>query len=185
MSTRQFAAHAAIFCFALALPLLTLRAQSAGEASAPKSEVVLTQLAQPVYPAPARNAHVDGEVELMLVIQQDGKIHSITPVNGHPLLRQAAIDSAQHSQFECRNCAQQLESYRIVYSFVLDPIACGQQSSLARGDGQQAYPQVSQSGSRIQVLDQTFAACSTGENAKRRSLRCLYLWHCMAPAKNG
>ena len=41
-------------------------------------------------------------------------------VSGHPLLRAAALDSAQHAQFECRKCSEATTSYRLAYTFQIE-----------------------------------------------------------------
>jgi TonB family protein len=47
----------------------------------------------PVYPNIARQARISGTVELQVVIDPAGHIQSANVVSGHPLLRQAALDS--------------------------------------------------------------------------------------------
>lgn len=46
-----------------------------------------------VYPTIARQARISGTVELAVVIDPTGHIQSANVVSGHPLLRQAALDS--------------------------------------------------------------------------------------------
>lgn len=48
---------------------------------------------QPVYPAVARAARVEGVVVLKAVIDKDGNIQGLTVLSGSVLLRQAAIDA--------------------------------------------------------------------------------------------
>ncbi len=49
----------------------------------------------PVYPAVARQARISGTVELAVVIGPDGHPQQISVINGHPLLRQAALDAVK------------------------------------------------------------------------------------------
>src|SRR5215472_1269841 len=85
-------------------------------AATTNSTVVLTSLAQPVYPQMARTASVYGEVLVLVEVRQDGTVASVTAVTGHAMLKQAAVDSAQHSKFECHNCAADAV-YSLLYKF--------------------------------------------------------------------
>ena len=66
--------------------------------------VVLTKLSPPVYPPLARQARITGDVKIAIGIRQDGSIVSAEVISGHPMLKQAALESAQKSIFECRGC---------------------------------------------------------------------------------
>src|SRR5438105_2607051 len=79
-------------------------AQSPVSPETRQNEVVLAKLFQPIYPHLARQTRISGDVDLMLKVRPDGSVESATVVTGHPLLQQAALDSAQKSQFECRKC---------------------------------------------------------------------------------
>jgi TonB family protein len=79
-----------------------LRAQNPNAST--QENLGLTKLFQPVYPPVAKQAGVKGDVELELKVNADGNLESATVVSGHPLLTQAALDSANYSQFECRGC---------------------------------------------------------------------------------
>src|SRR5215470_10017608 len=84
-------------------------------------DVALTKLFQPVYPPLARQARITGDVELALAVKADGSLESAIVVSGHPLLKQAALESAQRSKFECRDCALSVRSLHLFYSFQLGP----------------------------------------------------------------
>jgi len=73
---------------------------------ASQGKVVLTKLFEPTYPPLARQARIAGDVELMLSIRRDGSVESAVFVSGHPMLKQAALDSAQRSQFKCGGVAR-------------------------------------------------------------------------------
>ena len=155
--------------------------QSNTSAGTTRAEVVLTKLADPLYPPLARQTQITGDVELMLEIKADGSVKSANVANGHPLLKQAALDSAQRSQFECRNCGDGEESYRLIYSFRLGPTRyCTDTSDSPKGNQQQeTYPRVIQSRNHVTVVDQAVGTCDlAGSVSKVRSWKCLYLWRC-------
>ena len=82
---------------------------------ATKGEVVLTSLSKPTFSPLARQANVEGDVIVDVTVRQDGTADA-TVVKGHPLLKQAALDSATQSRFECRACSAPL-SYTLIYTF--------------------------------------------------------------------
>jgi protein TonB len=49
----------------------------------------------PAYPALARQAGISGEVTLEVTIGEDGRVQSVKPLSGHPLLAAAARDAVQ------------------------------------------------------------------------------------------
>lgn len=55
--------------------------------------------AQPAYPAVARAARASGEVVVMLIIDETGKVIAAQVVSGHPLLRATCIKAAKESTF--------------------------------------------------------------------------------------
>src|SRR5712692_11252304 len=69
------------------------------------------KLSDPTYPRLAQQARITGDVDLMLTIQRDGSVESAVVVSGHPMLQQAALESAQRSQFECKGCGEAVTSY--------------------------------------------------------------------------
>jgi protein TonB len=50
---------------------------------------------QPVYPALAKQARIQGIVVLEAEISREGLIENLRVVSGHPLLTQAAIDAVK------------------------------------------------------------------------------------------
>jgi TonB family protein len=115
--------------------------------------VVLNKLFPPVYPPLARQARITGDVKMQVTIRQDGSVASAEVISGHPMLKQAAVDSVQKSTFECQRwssgvyvvgCRDAVTSFTLTYTFGMrdDP-----------GD-----------------LD-----CRV---TRPRSRRCLYLWRC-------
>jgi TonB family protein len=155
---------------------------SAQSAQTNGGEAVLMTLSKPSYPPLARQARITGDVELVLDIKADGTIQAVDIVSGHPLLKQAALDSAQHSQFECRKCGETPTSLRLVYTFhLVAPDKCCPETKAHSDDeasGQQV-PRVIQSGNHVTVVDQPVCFCDPADTfVKARSFKCLYLWRC-------
>jgi TonB family protein len=53
----------------------------------------------PPYPAIARAARAQGTVTVQIVVDEEGKVISASPVSGHPLLQQAAVNAARGARF--------------------------------------------------------------------------------------
>jgi len=140
---------------------------------------VLNKLREPVYPPLARQTRIIGDVHLMLKVRSDGSVESATVVSGHPLLQQAALDSAQKSQFECRKCDETDSSLELVYTFQLVGAerCCTSTENDPKND--QPIPRVIQSQNRVTVVDRVACICDpSADVTKVRSLKCLYLWKC-------
>src|SRR5260370_41556956 len=157
-------------------------AQNAGSTSTQEQEnLVLTKLFPPIYPPLAKQTRITGDVELTLEVRADGSLKSAIVVSGHPLLKQAALDSAQRSQFACRKCDQEVRPLHVLYSFQLGPTSyCAEASGTSKADqSQESYPRVMQSQNHITVVDQPIGTCDLAADLKKvRSLKCLYLWKC-------
>jgi TonB family protein len=160
-------------------------AQSSSSANPPQDAAVLTKLTQPIYPPIARQARIAGDVELTIEVRKDGTVQSAVVVRGHPLLKQAALDSAQQSQFECLNCSEAAISVRLVYTFQLagSESCCRAAETGAKNDQpDRAFPRVIQSEKHVTVIDRPACICDpAAEVRKVRSLKCLYLWRCGFP----
>jgi TonB family protein len=89
------------------------------QAGGAKEEVGLTKLFPPVYPPLARQARITGDVVVKLQVRQDGGVESAEVPSGHPMLRQAALESAQKSKFECSRCRERTTAYSLIYTFGL------------------------------------------------------------------
>jgi len=157
-------------------------ARSGASTKAPQGEVVLSRLAKPFYPPLARQARITGDVELMLEVRRDGSIKSVNVVSGHPLLKQAALDSAQQSQFDCNKCSEAGTSVRLVFTFQLTgtETCCTATDSSAKNDQpDQPTPRVIQSENHVTVVDRPACICDPPADIRKvRSLKCLYLWKC-------
>ena len=55
---------------------------------------------QPPYPPIARAAHASGPVQVQVTISEDGRVIEAAVMNGHPLLRDAALQAARRWTFQ-------------------------------------------------------------------------------------
>ena len=158
----------------LAAPYLTVNAQTVS--SDASGQVVLTDLSTPTFPPIARVAHIAGDETVLVKVRLDGTVESAVVESGPALLllRQAAMDSASKSNYQCRNCKETM-AYRIVYAFKLVQGAdcCNALTVVLRVEH---HPEgLAQSHVDIEAEE----VCTCDPAAKRvRSLKCLYLWKC-------
>ena len=143
----------------------------------------VVKLSSPVYPPLAKQTRTTGDVRLNLIVRADGRVESATVESGHPLLKQAALDSAQQSQFGCETCGVEARSVQMVYSFQLGPtVYCTGASSPPNADKrEESYPRVMQAENHITVIDQPVGTCDLAfkiTEKKVRSIKCMYLWKC-------
>jgi hypothetical protein len=146
---------------------------------ATKGEVVLVTLSKPTFSPLARQANVDGQVIVDVTVRQDGTTES-TVVNGHPLLKQAALDSAMQSRFECRVCSAPLP-YVLVYTFTRtsEGSCCGGMGTPAKVEQEpQSYDEQGRPQTRVTISAEKTCICDPSPTVKVRSLKCLYLWKC-------
>jgi TonB family protein len=145
-----------------------------GDTGSPAAEtgVVLTKLVAPVYPPLARQARITGDVKVQVSIGKDGSVRGAELISGHPMLAQAAIESAKSSTFECVGCSEAVTSYVLEFAFEL------------RHDGDccNAYsrpPDVTQSKGWIKIAAPASCICDPSADIRRvRGAKCLYLWRC-------
>lgn len=150
-------------------------------ADVPNGDAILVRLSKPVYPPLARQANIWGDVKVAVTVGPDGTAESAVE-SGHPMLKQAALDSATQSHFECRMCSAPL-SYTLVYEFkqiegsdccsaFSAPVTIKQepQSTDERGRPQ----------TRITLAAEHVCLCDPPSTLtmKVRSIKCLYLWKC-------
>jgi TonB family protein len=95
----------------------TLIAQVAAPLETPRFDVVLNNVYLPVYPPLARQARIMGDVKILVGVRQDGSVASAEVVSGHPMLKQAALESAQKSTFLCRECKGTVTLFTVTYTF--------------------------------------------------------------------
>jgi TonB family protein len=84
-----------------------------------KTGGALTKLAQPSYPSLARQARIQGDVEIALRLRKDGSVESAEVASGQAILAMAALESAKESKYECLNCGEEVTSYSLLYTFRL------------------------------------------------------------------
>jgi hypothetical protein len=173
-------------CALAAVAVLTCSAlksspQSAASLGSPQSSVVLIKAFQPVYPLLARQARITGDVVLLLGIRQNGSVESVSAVSGHPLLLQAAENSAKQSQFECRNCALPVMTYRLRYTFqLMVPASC----TIAQcGKTFEEPEQTEELPGHVTSSASYVSLCSCVPYTHVHSAKCLYLWKCKALLK--
>lgn len=149
---------------ALFLVPLNLTAQAEGKDQDMEARVLLTKLSPPIYPPLARQARVSGDVHLKVSVHSDGRIDSVTATDGPPMLRQAALDSARQSHFDCEHCeGSVLVERTFTYSFQIsgqepvDSSCCLEERTPA--DKPPITP-VSQSDNHITITTPAICGCS-------------------------
>jgi TonB family protein len=91
-----------------------------------ENQVALVKLYTPVYPQMARIARVTGDVNIQVEVLPDGSVSSVQVISGSPLLKNAAMESAQKSTFKCQGCSRDGNSFSMTYTFGLrEDIDCG------------------------------------------------------------
>lgn len=147
--------------------------QSASGSDQPQRGPTLTRLHDPVFSPLARTARIQGDVDLVVGIRQDGSIESVKIVRGVAMLNQSAKESAQQSEFVCRECTDAVTSYSLVYTFQYSNENCCTSSS-------STPPVVSESQHHVTITVAPICLCDPAATLTRRvrSARCLYLWKC-------
>lgn len=69
------------------------------------------------YPPLARQARISGDVLVKIGVRPDGSTVSTEVISGHPLFKQAALDSAQKSKFSCYACRDSVTYFSMTYTF--------------------------------------------------------------------
>jgi Gram-negative bacterial TonB protein C-terminal len=183
MSSFSFLTAALVASIILPIAGVETLTQTATASDSQQEGPVMSSLSPPVYPPVAKQAHVAGDVELELKVKADGSLESATVTSGPPLLTQAALDSAKHSLFECRNCGAEGIQFHVLYTFQLGPTSyCTDASDTSKiGEKQETYPKVAQERNHITLIDQPVGTCDPSfkiVERKVRSVKCLFLWKC-------
>jgi protein TonB len=55
---------------------------------------------QPIYPPLARQARIQGEVRLSVLVDRNGGVKDVSVIQGHPMLAPAAVNAVKQWQFE-------------------------------------------------------------------------------------
>jgi TonB family protein len=161
----------------LSLPLNVeyASARSHQNTAAQNNGAILTRLSQPLYPALARQARIQGDVDVTVNIRQDGSIESALVSAGHAMLAPAALESAKASQFECRGCSEVGASYALKYKFEI--ISRGYPKDCDSATEKQPIAEVDESGHQVTVPAWATLICDPAD-VKFRAAKCLYLWRC-------
>jgi TonB family protein len=107
-----------VFLLLTALSWAQSNGEPAQNSSAPNQPAaVLVKLFPLTYPPLARQARIMGDVMVQLKILKDGTVESAEIVSGPAMLKQAALDSAQKSTYECQNCGDSVTTYLLTYTF--------------------------------------------------------------------
>ncbi len=62
-------------------------------------QALLIHRVEPVYPALARQIHLEGTVQLHAIIGRDGTIQSLEVLSGHPLLVKSSLDAVRQWRY--------------------------------------------------------------------------------------
>ena len=146
-----------------------------------KGRVEIKELSAPVYPPLARQTRISGDVRLTVNVTKGGGIASVEVVTGHPLLKQAAVDSVEKTKFGCVECTDSGASQELVYTFAVkgEGDCCRLSPGASTGSDPEALPRVERNENHIVLTDRAFCTCDPAITVIRvRSIRCLYLWHC-------
>lgn len=63
-------------------------------------EAKMVRRVRPIYPPIAKQARIQGTVQLEAIIARDGTIQNLRVVQGHPLLAQSALDAVSQWRYE-------------------------------------------------------------------------------------
>lgn len=150
------------------------------------SRVILTKLSPPEYPRLARQAMIRGDVIVKVSLHSDGTVESVTPIDGNPMLVEAAVNSARQSTFECVQCGNSGGTRSFTYSFEQssekpDPCCCSGNGAASADSSIHLL----RSGNHITVTAPPACICPDActerwaeEHSHFRAPRCLYLWKC-------
>ena len=89
--------------------------------SAPVILAKVVDLPKPVYPTIARQAGIQGSVNVQILVDETGKVVSAQAVKGSPMLTTAAVDAARRARFTPTQLGDQPVKVQgvITYNFVL------------------------------------------------------------------
>jgi TonB family protein len=151
-------------------------AQSVPPSEPPHAGLVLTKLSPPVYPALARQARIQGDVEVTVNVRRDGSIESMVITSGHPMLAPSAIESAKKSQFDCHECSEAVTTYALRYKFQITSRGYPKDCDTTE---KQPLAEVDPTGHQVTVPAWAQLICDPASTIfKVRSVKCLYLWKC-------
>jgi len=171
-----------VVCVAALSPTVTKNSVAQSSTSTThQARIVVVKRSYPIYPPLARQAGITGDVTLSIGIRRDGSVESAVVINGHPLLKQAVLDSIQSSEFECRDCTEQITPYSVVYTFLIEGTGCTPNvNAPTMGPPQQTTHETKGAVQKDQVTITAQQICIVDPVSfiSVRSPKCLYLWRC-------
>jgi TonB family protein len=87
----------------------------------------------PLYPIEAREKHIEGSVELRVVIGADGNAKDISVTRGDPVLAPAAVDAVSQWTFEPKRVDGQAVEAEVTICVVFHSLAAGSTSIIGMG----------------------------------------------------
>jgi len=64
------------------------------------AQTLVTKAFEPQYPPEALVARIEGPVDLRLIVGEDGRVHALHIIKGHPLLAPAAYNAVRRWEFK-------------------------------------------------------------------------------------
>lgn len=64
------------------------------------SKALKVKSAPPQYPPDARSGRIQGDVELRVIVGEDGRVHALHIIQGHAMLAPAAYDAVRQWEFK-------------------------------------------------------------------------------------
>jgi TonB family protein len=147
-------------------------------------KVTVVALVPPVYPQMARVANIWGDVSVTVKLRSDGTVESVAATTGHPMLKEAALDSARRTRFKCPGCGTDAEPYHMLYTFrMVEGGDCCSALNVAPTIEQLSQSGTSREGWQAHIIITVEHSCIcdpgvTTTRRKIRSVKCLYLWRC-------
>jgi TonB family protein len=146
------------------------------------TKVMVTRLSEPQYPRMALFARIAGVVRLEVTVRANGSVDSVKSVSGPPMLIKSAVDSAQQTEFECKDCKDGVTQYMMTYRFELgDTLYCTGIDAGGNTQFEPYQPHVTESQGTVTIVDRPSAICDPSTSitfTKVRSAKCLFLWRC-------
>jgi len=168
-----------LLCASLVLSFHALAQNAPGTDSI---KVMVTRLSEPQYPRMALLARIAGVVRLEFTVRANGSVDSVKSVSGPPMLIKSAVDSAQQTEFECKDCKDGVTQYMMTYRFELgDTLYCTGKDAGGNAQFEPYQPHVTESQGTVTIVDRPGATCDPSTSitfTKVRSAKCLFLWRC-------
>ena len=92
-----------IWCFVLLIVIAGMFSRAPGVCAQEEVSRKATKQVKPQYPPLATQLKLSGVVKVAVVVAPDGKVTNARAVGGHPVLVTAALDAANHWEFEANS----------------------------------------------------------------------------------